>query len=45
MTKLTSSKLRKSFRAPNIGLSRLQNFVAGSVTTFSKVPSKTKRVW
>jgi len=27
----------------NIGLSRLQNFVAGFVTTFLRVPTKTKQ--
>jgi len=43
MTELKSCKIRKNFRAPNIGLSRLQNFDAGFVTTFLKVPTKTKR--
>jgi len=29
----------------NIGLSRLQNFGAGFVTTFLRVPTKTKQAW
>ena len=38
MTNLTCCKLRKNFRTPNIGLSRLQNFVVEFVTAFLKVP-------
>jgi len=42
MRKLTRCKLRKHFRAPKIGLSRLQNVVVGFVTTILKVSAKTK---
>jgi len=42
MRKLTRCKLRKHFRAPNIGLSPLQNVVVGFVTTFLKVSTNTK---
>jgi len=44
MTKLSRCKLGKNFQGPNIGLSRLQTFVVGLVTTFLKVSTKTKRV-
>jgi len=42
---LTRCILRKHFRAPNIGLSQLQNVVVGFVTTFWKCLRKQKRVW
>jgi len=42
MRKLTRCKLRKHFRVPNIGLSRLQYVVVGFLTTFLKVSTQTK---